>query len=301
MRENLYLQFMIFALVFVGFLVRRTGVVSEQGQKGMTGLVTNVILPCNIVKAFLSSSLQEALAEGLNVLLIGTGIQVFSVIYGRLVFSRWKGAENRCLRYATICSNAGFLGNPIAEGLYGAEGLLLANIYLLPQRIMMWSSGLAIFTGSHDRKKTFVKVVTHPCIIACALGTLLMVTGWSLPELLLRPVSSIGSCNTAMSMMVVGMIVARIDPRHFLDRTVVIFTIHRLLVIPGLVYGVCSLLPVSATVRGLCVILAAMPAGATTSILADRYDQDPAFASRLVIFSTLMSIPTIALWSMILL
>ena len=36
--------------------------------------------------------------------------------------------------------------------------------------------------------------------------------------------------------------------------------------------------------------------GATTSILADRYDQDPAYASKLVIFSTLVSIPTTALW-----
>ena len=46
----------------------------------------------------------------------------------------------KCLQYGTICSNAGFLGNPIAEGIYGAEGLVLASVYLIPQRIMMWSS-----------------------------------------------------------------------------------------------------------------------------------------------------------------
>ena len=44
----------------------------------------------------------------------------------------------------TICSNADFLES-IAEGIYGAEGLVLASVYLIPQRIMMWSSGLAVF------------------------------------------------------------------------------------------------------------------------------------------------------------
>ena len=29
-------------------------------------------------------------------------------------------------QYATVCSNAGFLGNPVAEGLYGSLGLLYA-------------------------------------------------------------------------------------------------------------------------------------------------------------------------------
>ena len=83
----------------------------------------------------------------------------------------------KCLQYGTICSNAGFLGNPIAEGIYGTEGLVLASVYLIPQRIMMWSSGLAVFSGTSDKMKTLKKVVTHPCILACVLGIILMVTG----------------------------------------------------------------------------------------------------------------------------
>ena len=69
-----------------------------------------------------------------------------------------------------ICSNAGFLGSPIAEGVFGAPGLMLASLYLIPQRIMMWSEGLAIYSGVSDKKSTIKKVVTHPCVIACVLG-----------------------------------------------------------------------------------------------------------------------------------
>ena len=43
-----------------------------------------------------------------------------------------------------------------------------------------------------------------------------------------------------------------------------------------------------------------MPAGTTTTMLAVKYNRDPAFATKLVIFSTLCSIPAIFLWSLLL-
>lgn len=79
------------------------------------------------------------------------------MIYGKVMFRKEPEGRYKCLQYGTICSNAGFLGNPIAEGIYGAEGLVLASVYLIPQRIMMWSSGLAVFSGSSDKMKTLKK------------------------------------------------------------------------------------------------------------------------------------------------
>ena len=180
------------------------------------------------------------------------------------------------------------------------EGLILASVYLIPQRIMMWSSGLAVFSGSSDKMKTVKKVVTHPCILACVLGILLMITGLPIPPGLDGAVTAVGNCNTAMSMMVIGMILADINFKDFWDWTVVKYTIHRLVIIPAVVYIVCSFLPLSKNVLGLCVLLAAMPAGATTSILAEKYQVDSPFATKLVIFSTLLSLPTICLWSIFL-
>lgn len=140
------------------------------------------------------------------------------------------------------------------------------------------------FSGSSDKMKTLKKVVTHPCILACVLGIILMVTGLPLPLGLDGAVTAVGNCNTAMSMMVIGMILADIDLKDFWDWTVVKYTVHRLVVIPAVVYIVCSFLPLNKTVLGLCVLLAAMPAGATTSILAEKYQVDSPFATKMVIF-----------------
>ena len=300
MKELLSLQFTIFVLLAVGFLVKKIRIVGAEGQRNITDLVIYVVLPCNIVLSFLSGMTRDTLRDCLTILLISIGIQVFGVIYGKLLYRNQPEDRKKSLTYAIICSNAGFLGNPIAEGVFGATGLMYASVYLIPQRIMMWSEGLAIFSGEKDRKGTLKKVVTHPCVIACVIGIILMLTGAELPELIKTPLSTIGRCNTALSMFVIGMILADIDLKTILDRTVVWYTVNRLVIIPLLVYGVCLLLPVSPVVRGVSVLLAAMPAGATTSMLALKYGRDPEFATRLVVFSTLCSIPAIMIWSMIL-
>lgn len=116
----------------------------------------------------------EHLKDYLVILGISIAIQIFCTFYGKIVYRKEAIGRRKCLEYGTICSNAGFLGNPIAEGVFGAEGLVLASFFLIPQRIMMWSAGLAVFTGSTDRKATAKKVLTHPCIIACVIGLILM-------------------------------------------------------------------------------------------------------------------------------
>lgn len=296
----LQLQITLFLLVAAGFIVKRIHLVGAEGQKNLNDLVIYLILPCNILHAFVSSSTEGMFTLYMEVFLISIAIQVFCVIYGKVMFHKELEERYKCLEYGTICSNAGFLGNPITEGIYGAEGLTLASIYLIPQRIMMWTSGLSIFTGGTDKKDTIKKILTHPCIIVSELGIILMITGTPLPIGIDGMVTAISNCNTAMSMIVVGMILADIDLKNFLDLTVVKFTVHRLVIIPAVVYLCCLPLPLSTEVRGLCVLLAAMPAGATTSILAEKYDVNPAFATKMVIFSTLLSLPTICIWSIIL-
>lgn len=296
----LVLQITIFGIMLVGLIVRKAGIVGPQARKDLTSLVINIVLPCNIITSFITRLSADLIRECVTILLISVGIQIFCVLYGKILYSHESPSRSMNLRYALICSNAGFLGNPIAEGLYGATGLMLASIYLIPQRIMMWSEGIAVYSGISDKKETVKKVVTHPCVLACMIGLALLLTQADLPPVILTPVQTIGRCNTALSMMVIGMILAEINIKDLVDKTVVLYTIQRLVVIPLLIYVILTLLHVSPLVRGLSVILAAMPAGATTSMLASRYDRDPVFATKLVVFSTLCSIPAIIIWSAVL-
>ena len=300
MKEMLVLQVTIFSVMAIGFLLKKIKLITAGGQKEITDLVIYLILPANIITSFMTEITSDTISDCVWIAVISVGIQVMALFYGNFFFAKEDEDRRKCLRYGIICSNAGFLGNPVAEGVFGSTGLMLASVYLIPQRIMMWSEGIAVFSGVSDKKATLKKVVTHPCVLACFIGFFLMIGRVSLPEVILTPIQTLGRCNTALSMMVIGMILADIDVKAILDKAVIRYTIHRLVVIPVIVYVVIGFLPVSDLVRGVSVLLAAMPAGATTSMLAAKYDRDPAFATKMVVFSTLCSVPAIIIWSSVL-
>lgn len=173
------LEFQLFVLIAVGFLTRRIGMIGNTGEKSLTDLVLYVVLPCNIFVSFLNQNASENAGDMAAVVLVSVGIQTASLVYGKLAFPKENEDRRRNLAYGMICSNAGFLGSPIAEGVFGVLGL-------------------------------------------------------------------------------------------------------------------------SRLVTGVSTLLAAMPAGATTTMLAAKYERDPQFATKLVVFTTLLSIPAILIWSLVL-
>ena len=58
MEKVLTLQATIFLLVAVGFMLKRIGLIGPQGQKNLNDLVIYVILPCNILHAFMNSPVE---------------------------------------------------------------------------------------------------------------------------------------------------------------------------------------------------------------------------------------------------
>lgn len=299
--ELISLQFRMFLIMLVGLFFRKKGIISEKGKKDLTNLVIYLILPCNIVKSFLIEFSQETLKNFGLILMISVLIQIFCAILAKTLYRRTEPGHRPVLMYATVASNSGFLGNPIAEGVFGSMGLTLASIYLIPQRIVMWSAGVSYFTGGTDKKAVAKRVLTHPCIIAVYIGFFLMVTQLPLPVFLNSALKDFSSCNTAMSMLVVGTILADVKPRQLWDKSLLLFSGLRLILIPLVVYIGCLIFRVDALVTGVSVLLAAMPAASTTAILAAKYDGDAVYASKCVVITTVLSLLATPAWSMLLL
>lgn len=177
---------------------------------------------------------------------------------------------------------------------------MYASIFLVPQRIVMWSAGVSYFTESPDRKTVFKKVATHPCIVAVYIGLFLMITQLSLPVFMTNTIKTVGNCTTAISMILIGTILAEVKPESILDKGIIKYTLIRLIIIPLLVFVFCRMFPVPPLLSGVSVLLTGMPAGSTTAILAAKYHGDYIFATKCVVVTTLLSLITIPLWCMVL-
>ena len=288
-------QFFLLALMAVGYLAVKTGLMDERGRTTVTNLVLCVFLPCSIFSSFIGSSTSQ-LYSWTVMLVISIGLMVFSYVLGRFVFFRFAGEDQKkVLLFVTLVPNAAFVGNPVIEHIFGFEALTFAAAYHVPMWLCIWIMGAVIFS---KEKINFVKTVLHPCLLGSYLGLILMISGLSPPPLASRLLSSLASCTTPVSMIVVGAVLALLDHRQLFSSLGFYFSAIRLLIMPLLILGILLLIRpflggVDPLVISISVIFSGTPAGITATILADKYNGDRFLASKVVFLSTLASCLTI--------
>lgn len=290
---------MMFLLVAIGFGVRKKGIITETTRKEMVDFCMYITMPFNIFHSFQMEWEWGMLLKFAEVLLLALGFNLVSIVISFSCYRKTESRRQKPLRYGTIVSNGGFLGNPVIEGIYGAEGLFYASVFLLPGRISMWTIGTSCFLK--DKKENLLKkVVTHPCIVALYLGLIFMFLGVDFPAFLNNTISGISGCNTPLSMMLIGMMLAEMNPRGIIDKTMIFYTVVRLAVIPGIMFGVTAFLPVAPLARGIAVVIAGMPAPVTTALLSSKYDGDEEYATGMIFLTTILSLITLPVWSYLL-
>lgn len=314
------LQCMMFLLAAFGAILKRKGILKEESRGIITDLVMYGLLPCNIINSFRMEFDLEILKRFALVLGISMSVQVVSYGLSRVLYNHKPDAVKRVLQYCTIVSNSGFLGLPIVEGVFGAEGMMYASVYIIPMRVMMWSAGIACFTTSPDMKSVVKKIAVHPCIVAVYIGLGLMflqvplgivygellqtagplsVVIQTLVLALDKAVKSLGGCTTAITMILIGTMLADMKLKDMVDLDALLISVVRLGLLPGMLLAGCRIFGLDPLLAGICVLITGMPAGSTSAILAAKYGCDYMFATKCVVVSTLLSMLTIPLWCMV--
>ena len=310
---------MMLIIIAVGYGITKTDMFSKKARSDMTNVVIYIVLPCSIFGSFHKGISMETMLQCGVVLLVALGLQVFYVIIKGILFRRIVYDKRIVLQYATMFNNASFMGLPILGTVFGDKGLLFGSIVLIPLRIFMWTTGLSLFAGSGIEEgkgvsrqgqpsltskaqigkiwKKTKPLLTHPCIWAVILGFVYIFSPISLSAFLSDAINSIGSCNTALSMMLVGSILSDVNAREVFDRDCFYYSLIRLILIPAFAFGVLTLMRIDALVIGVVVLSASMPAAMTTAMLADKYGCNAAFASKTILVSTAISLVTLPLIS----
>ena len=293
------LQAALFLMMLTGALLRKKGILDDNGKKCLSDLCIQVVIPCNIFKSCLLSLDGGILRACAALLASAVLLQALCLILNRFLYKRYNPRREKVLQYCTIVPMSGFLGNPIAEGIYGSVGILYTSIFLIPMRIVMWSVGTSYFVAGEtaDKKKVLKNVLTHPCLVAIYLGLFCMITQVPLPGVIVNTVKTIGSCNSALTMFIVGAILADVPLRSIFSVDTALFSVLRLVLLPACALALGTLLHLDATALGVSVLMTGMPAGATAAIFAARYGSDARFATQCVVFTTLLSMFSLPVWA----
>ena len=294
-------QGQLLLLLLAGVFLSRIGFFNASTKAFLTDLVIFVTLPCSIVLSFMIKIERSVLSSLGVVFLSSLLIQLFCYGLSKLLYRSQERHRRGVLRYGILVSNSGFMGFPVASELFGPIGLMYASVYLIPQRILVWTAGLSCFVQDQGSWRSGLrKIALHPGIISVYIGMVLLFFQIGLPSFIERAMRSVSACTTPLSMILIGAIVGEMERKDLkIDLLSLGFSAVRLVCIPLAAYLGTCFFSVDPLVSGVSVVLAGMPIGSTTAILAAKYGGDASFASRLMTITTILSMLTIPLWAMV--
>ena len=291
-------QFMLFVFLGIGYILGKRGIITQKGRSEITNLVLDIMLPASIVAAFLDQKISsELMHQSVTVLIATFVLQAVSVVLGSVLFPRSKFAEEdrKIFRYSTINTNASFVALPILNTILGSLGSILTSVAMIPIRISLWTVGLAIFINEKDPVRKIKAVLLNPCMIAQYIGFILMLLPVSWPSFIKQTFSTVGSGTTFLSMMIVGIAVSQIELKHLFRPSVIYYCALRLIVIPLVLLAAMKLFGADETATAVCVVIAGVPAGSFTAMMASKYHSNETLAGQVVLMSTLFSVLTLPL------
>ena len=290
----------LFLLIFAGFACVKTGAVKIEAKKAFSDLLIYLIVPAMVINSYLTEFDPKVLQNLLRSFALSTVLLLLGLVITFLLTLRIGKEKNTpILRFACIFSNAAYMGFPLIQALFGAEGLLYASAYVTVFNILLWTVGYAMVSGKVHPKEVLHSILTTPVLWSVLLGLTLYLCRVNVPELIRQPLQLVGSMNTPLSMIITGMLIAGSKPEKLLgNREIYRIILIRMLFIPLASFLLFRLLGVQGMVAEVVLLLEACPCAAITSVFAVQFGYDEDLAAGSVVITTFISIVVLPLCAM---
>lgn len=285
----------LFLLMGIGYAVSKAGIIDEKCSTQITSLLCYIVSPCVIIYAFQKPFSPQMFGNLLIVAASAFAINLVAVIVGHALFNKKtvKDPNKRSvMRFVCVYSNCGFMGYPLLQALAGTTGLFYGSIFNGVFNLFAWTHGIMLYSGKLDRK-SMLKAVVNPNIIALIIGVLLFRFSVTLPGPIYTTVEYIYQLNTPLSMIIIGTTITQIPfKKIFTGVHVWIGTLMRNLVFPFAAMFLLHAAGVSGVPLLCCTILTACPAAGLTVLFAKLTGKDAVFPCKILTLSTVMSLVT---------
>ena len=285
----------MFAIICVGIGCYKTKLIAKEGEKYFSSLLLKIVSPIFIFTSYqtdFSAELLKGLAASFSLSVIS---HILMIVISNILIRKNEKYEYSIERFSLVYTNCGFMGIPLAEGVFGAEGVLYATAYVTVFNFLTWSHGLSVIKGEFS-KKEILNVLKSPVIISITLGVVFYILNIRLPEIIEQPLEYIGSMNTPLAMIVSGITIAQSNFLNIIKNKRIFMTVFfRLILIPLIIIPLMCFIPANK-IAYMTVMLSVCAPSATIGILfAVEHDKNAVYASEIFAVSTILSAITMPL------
>ena len=298
----------IMIMVAIGYLLKKIKLANADIAKALNRLVFRVFLPCMLfLNVYKMDSIGEIdlgyVAYALIVLLV-----IFALGIPCVMIVTKQGARRGVLLQAVFRSNYALIGIPLAQSLFGEEGLAIATLLsaaAIPAFNILAVISLSVFRDGEQTvsvKKILLGIVKNPLILSVLAGVaalgiraLFIRAGISFRLADIKPIYTVlgflSNLATPLALLVLG-VQFEFSVVKEMKKEIVFGTLARTVLAPALAIGVAFLFlkeQFSGAHFAAFVAMFATPVAVSSVPMAQEMKGDASLAGQLVVWTTLAS------------
>ena len=166
---------MVIMLLYMalGYLLFRTGVLSDAGSKDIAALLVKLVIPAVIVNSFCTTFSREILIDLSQAFLLAALALLCSMAIAALLFRRYP-LEN----FSAAFSNAGFMGIPMVNAVLGSSAIIYAAPFVALLNLLQWTYGVDTICETRSRV-SLQKILWNPPMVAIGAAWSCFRPGWA--------------------------------------------------------------------------------------------------------------------------
>lgn len=302
----------IFIIIIIGVICYRTKLIDDTTNSKLSNILLMLVNPILIFMSY-QRDLSKDLLEGLLIsFLLAVVIHIVAIAISYILIRRKKkktiivdgirikkyinNDDVEVERLSSSYANMGFFGIPLANSIFGSEGVFYVTAYVTVFNVFMWTHGVIMMSGSKNLKfKDILKKLITPTFIAIILGLLFFVLQIRLPNILHQSLSLIGNINTPFAMLIAGVSIGGTNIIKLFTENLRMYysAFLRLLLIPFIIVLLFVWLPINDMVKMVAIIMAATPTSTIGTLFTIKYNKNSALAGQIFAVTTLLCLFTI--------
>ncbi len=287
----------IFIGILAGFVCRKTKVLSEAGTGTLSNIVVKLILPFYLFSAILNTDTSVDSGMVLLTVALSAGMFLLSGIVALIVVPLLKPpqGDKGVYLFELMCGNVTYIGIPVCAAILGGSAAFYASLLNIPYNLICFSLGIWLLAGKLPLKK-----IVNPAFLAGVAAAVLYSLRVPVPKVILDGCSFIGQATSPCAMLVIGSVLGSVPIRQiFTEWRAIPYVILRLVGLAALVAFLLSFTDYDPVLKGVLILMAAMPAATNSTMLCTIYGGNRELSAKLIFLSTALSAVTIPLWAAI--
>ncbi|WP_206872247.1 AEC family transporter, partial [Bifidobacterium longum] len=314
-------------MLMVGYGCVRLRFYGQTALDGMCSLLLNVLIPVLVFSNAVDGADRAQLAANWGVMLLTAVMYALLILVFWLVAKllRLKGSRSHVFQASLIFGNAGFIGIPLIMALWPQNGAIYVALMSIIDQTLLWTYGVwlcePVAEAAGDAASDYSPAVTrpsfgirvlgllkrfvNPAFVGVMLALILILLGVKVPDIILKPLHTIGNMATPMSLIYLGGLFALTKWWGVLKRyELYVGLVAKMIAFPLAFYalltaltGALPQLPITHDMVLMITVIAGLPTMTTIAMFTGRKNNMPEYAVGFVLVSTLFSLASLTIVS----